>query len=496
MGIPFDDRYDGCVIPEACVIGRLAAVVFLMMSSAVFAADEKPSAHLENCHPKALAVEARCGVVDVPENWAQPSGRHIQLHVVVVPAETPKPLPDPMLVLVGGPGQAATEQGWVVRYFAFLRAKRDLILADQRGTGASNPLRCEHLGKDDDVRGYFTDLYPQTFIEKCRDALQAHSDLRQYTTTASARDLEAVRSAIGADRINIYGTSYGTRLALEYLRRFPAHVRTLTLDGVVGPQMRAPQTFSLDAQRAFGLLVQSCARDSSCSAADPDPGKELSHLEAAWRRKPVSVAVHTPLGAAPQTVEFSWGLGADTIRSLLYNTSTAARLPALIHAAAHGDFEPLAQLRVTLGRVWDQQVALGLFLSVTCTEDDAPVSGHRLQRLTSGTFVGDYLIRQQHAACAEWPHAAPPQDFHRPVPSTVPALLLSGWLDPVTPPFRSDAQADAMPRAVRATAMSGAHAFKWPACLERTIERLVDSGSPTDVEPGCLSQIVRPPFAK
>jgi pimeloyl-ACP methyl ester carboxylesterase len=482
------------VVQRAAFIGSLATLGLLLSCSAVLGADEQRSASLEGCHPAALGVDARCGHVDVPENWAQPAGRHIQLRVVVVPAETRTAAPDPLFVLVGGPGQAATEQGWVVQYFSFLRGTRDLVLVDQRGTGESNPLRCEAIGSDTNVLGYFTSLYPRSIVTACRDALESHADLRQYTTTASARDLEAVRLAIGAGRINMYGTSYGTRLALEYLRRFPTHVRTLTLDGVIGPQMRAPQSFGADAQRALDLLLQACAKDPSCKAAYPDLGTEFSHLEATWRRRPVSVAVRVRPDAAPQTVDFDWGLGADTIRSLLYNTSTAARLPTLIHAAAHGDFGPLAQLRMTLGRVLNQQLALGLFLSVTCTEDDAPISEKRLQRLTADTFVGDYLIHLQHEACGEWPHGAAPPDFHRPVRSNVPALLISGWLDPVTPPSRSEVQAHDMPNAVRATAMDGAHAFKWPECLDRAIALLVETASQTKVAPSCLAQIVRPPF--
>jgi hypothetical protein len=132
---------------------------------------------------------------------------------------------------------------------------------------------------------------------------------------------------------------------------------------------------------------------------------------------------------------------------------------------------------VTLGRVIEQQVAPGLFLSVPCTEDDAAVSSDRLQQLSSATFVGDYLIRRQHSACSEWPHASPPPDFHAPVRSAVPTLLLSGWLDPVTLPFRSEAQANAMPHAVRAIARRGGQAFKWPESLRQAILRLVDTGS-------------------
>jgi pimeloyl-ACP methyl ester carboxylesterase len=466
---------------------------FFLESKITFASGDKRPVRLADCHPTALGIDARCGFVDVPENWTRTSGRHIKLRVVVVPAETPNAAPDPIFVLAGGPGQAATEQTWVIRYFAFLRTARNLVLVDQRGTGKSNPLDC-HLGTDDNVSGYFTELYPRQLIAKCRQALESHADLRQYTTTASAEDLDAVRQAIGANRINVYGTSYGTRLALEYLRRFPTRVRTLILDGVIGPQMRAPQTFGVDAQRALDLLVNACAEDSSCRTAYPNLATEFSNLKARWRHKPVTAVVRAGPGAPPQHVEFNFGLGAYTIRSLLYNTSTAARLPFLIHAAARGDFNPLAQLRLALGRALDKQLALGLFLSVTCTEDDAPLLGDRLQLLTSKTFIGDYLIREQHAACAQWPHGTAPPDFHDLVRSNVPALLLSGWLDPVTPPLRSDAQAHAMSHAARAIAMQGAHAFEWPQCLDRVIARLVATGSPIHVEPACLSQIARPPF--
>jgi len=450
---------------------------------------------LTPCHPEALGIDARCAWVDVPENRSRPGGRQLRLRVVVVPAETCEArVDDPLFVLAGGPGQAASEQGWVPKDFALVRRTRDLVLVDVRGTGASKPLRCMLPGSDDYLQGYFTDLYSPSSISACRQQLEATADLSQYTTSETARDLDAVRSALGAERLNLFGTSYGTRLALEYLRRFPGRVRTISLDAVVSPDMRAPQTFALDGQRALDLLLDACTADSQCSQAFPGLRGQFDRMRTRLLAGPVSAAVRVRDGTPAREVSLNWGVAAETLRGLLYNANSAARLPLVISRAAAGDYQLLAEARLAARRGADRALALGLFLSVTCAEDESPLDVASRGRLTRRTFLGDYRMRQQSEACSLWVRGSAPPDFHDVVKSDVPALLLSGDLDPVTPPFRSAAQVRALRHAVRGVAPGGAHAFGWSGCADLAIARLIETGTTEGLDVSCLGRIARPAF--
>jgi len=457
--------------------------------------EPEPGAHLTACHAATIGVDARCGWVDVPENRDRHDGRRLRLRIVVLSTETlAARASDPLFVLAGGPGQAASEQAWVLKDFALVRRNRDVVLVDVRGTGDSVPLRCKLPGTDEDPQGYFTDLYSPASISACRQELEATADLTRFTTTETARDLDAVRAALGIERMNLFGTSYGTRLALEYLRRFPRRVRTMTLDAVVSPDMRAPQTFAIDGQRALDMLFKACGADDQCNTAFPDLRTQFDRMRVRLVAGPVSTVVRVREDAPAREVRLGWDVAAETVRGLLYNANSAARLPLMIHRAAAGDYQPLAEARLAARRGADRALALGLFLSVTCAEDESPLDAASRERLTRGTFLGAYRMQQQSEACRLWARGSAPTDFHDIVESDIPALLLSGDLDPVTPPFRSAVQVRALRHSVRGVAPGGAHAFRWSGCADLAIARLIETASTEGLDVSCLARIARPAF--
>lgn len=181
---------------------------------------------LTPCRPAGVNESVLCGTVTVPESRAVADGRTIALNVVVLPSLS-KEKKEPLFELAGGPGIAATSSAAL--YASELRAyrqHRDVVLVDQRGTGKSNGLHC----RDDESRRT-GEMYPRGYVERCRDELQRNADLAAYTTDAAADDLDAVRAALGYDRIHLLGLSYGTRLALVYARRHPDGVASLVLAG-------------------------------------------------------------------------------------------------------------------------------------------------------------------------------------------------------------------------------------------------------------------------
>lgn len=237
-------------IPRAA--GALIVTLCVLSPPASGAAQDAGSLPLSPCrleHPYGLgSVAARCGQLAVPENPDDPSGRSIALAVAVVPAVSARARPDPLFLLAGGPGQGARD-GYVpiLGALAGVRRDRDLVLVDQRGTGQSNPMNC-----DFPEEALVPEVEPETFRRMASDCLaKLPGDPRYYTTSVAVRDLDAVRAALGYDRINLYGGSYGTRVAQHYLRRYPQRTRTVILDGTVNPSLALGPSMALDAENAL-----------------------------------------------------------------------------------------------------------------------------------------------------------------------------------------------------------------------------------------------------
>jgi pimeloyl-ACP methyl ester carboxylesterase len=211
---------------------------------------------LTPCRLKGSGYPAQCGTLRVPEDRARPSGRQIDLKISVVPALAREPAPDPLFLLAGGPGQAATEaMGPLLGAFERLHRTRDLVLVDQRGTGSSRPLRCD---LNDPSAPLVERLAPDALREdKFRKCLAAYdADPRFYTTSIAMQDLDDVRAGLGADQIDLWGGSYGTRAALIYLREHGEHARATVLDGVAPLSLKLPVSFARDAQRSMDLLFK------------------------------------------------------------------------------------------------------------------------------------------------------------------------------------------------------------------------------------------------
>src|SRR5215210_1135152 len=181
----------------------------------------------------------------------------IGLNILVLPATGDKRDPDPLVYFAGGPGSAATEDAsGIAGAFAKIREHRDLLFVDQRGTGKSHPLDCEFYNPAD-LQSYLGYFFPLEQIRKCRTELEPKADLKLYTTTIAMDDIDEVRAALGYEKLNLFGGSYGTRAALTYLKRHPQHVRTATLQGVAPTDQFMPFDFPQQTERALqGVLSE------------------------------------------------------------------------------------------------------------------------------------------------------------------------------------------------------------------------------------------------
>ena len=418
---------------------------------------EASGALVEEPCVRVSVVEARCLRLTVHEDQAAKRGRTITLRIVVLPATQKDGMrreDDAVVYLAGGPGQAATEFiGDSSLEVAALRARRDVVYADQRGTGGSNPLLCQFYGPPDQPQSYFDAFLPIDKVKACRTKLEATSDLRQYTTSASVEDLEAIRTALRYRQFTLVGGSYGTRLAMEYVRRYEARVRAVVLEGPVTPANHVPEGFGRLAARALDGVLDECLADADCARAFPAIRDEARQVFARLRQKPATAVVSHPSVRQPGTVTLTRDHVAEAIRYMTYSSLGASRVPLYLHEAFKGDFSPIANflMRWRADGTFD-----GLYLSITCAEDVPLVSTDAAER-DDPTYLGGYRVRQQRAACAEWPRGSRPETSVQPVKTTVPVLITSGRLDPVTPPENGDTLARTLSRSLHVRVPSGGH---------------------------------------
>jgi pimeloyl-ACP methyl ester carboxylesterase len=449
---------------------------------------ESPKIALAPCRIVDFAQDARCGSLAVPENPSRPDGRRLIIGVAVIPAIAGPAQPDPIVVLMGGPGEDAISSGAeLANQFAALRQNRDLLLIDQRGTGRSGALPCA-LYSAKDPAGSLRDVFPLAAAKRCAGRLSARADLTQYTFDRFANDLEQVRIALGYGALNLFAGSYGTRAAQVYVRAYPTSVRTMYLGSPVPLDAANPLAFAKTAHTALEDLIGACASDVACHSAFPNLRDEFHTIFARLESGAVQVSVPGRAGPVP----LKRGRVAEWMRSKLYRPRSAANLPWMIHRAYENDWNPLVEDLLANARAGDSALSFGLFFSITCTEDVPYIREEDIATQTQGTFLGDYRVRQQQAVCREWPRGSLPKDYRTPVRSSVPTLLVSGNDDGGTPLWYREHVASGFSNRVEVVVKGQGHT-EWSECLSQLHQRLVRSGAVSGLEASCEA-VPRPPF--
>lgn len=459
-------------------------------TSACVAPPGGPTARLRPCTSDQGPTDAYCGSLTVYENRDTKQGRQIKLWIVVLPAIRPES-PDPLFFLAGGPGQGAAQLARPLReLFRKVQRTRDIVLVDQRGTGKSNPLNCtatantlaESIESDDAALAR---------LERCLKGYDA--DVRFYSTNTAMDDLDDVRAYLGYQKINLYGGSYGTRAALVYLRRHGDRVRSMILDGVAPIDMRLPLFTSRDAQRALDKLLADCELSAACHQAFPGLRTRVSALLKRLDHDPPLVRVVHPRTGVAEEIHVEARIVASILFNALYSPLTASIVPALIDDADHNQFQSLFALGLGGGGD-DDNMSVGMRFSVLCTEDAGRVSSGDVERETAGTVFGSYLLGPQIAACERWPKGTVEPTFYDPVVSDVPSLVLSGDIDPVTPPTWGESVVKHL-RNGRHIVMPGTgHGVISTPCGLKLIETFIDQGSAAGLDTRCVSAVHRPPF--
>jgi pimeloyl-ACP methyl ester carboxylesterase len=456
-----------------------------------------PKLTLAACTEPGMPAEARCGTYEVFENRAARSGRKIPLRVLVLPALGPDRLPDAVTYFAGGPGDSSVEEGlFVAQALKPLRQRRDFLFVDMRGTGKSAPLQCPELQGTAGVQGFLDDFLPADKARACGERLRKTADLAQYTTDNTVDDVDEVRAALGYPQVNVMGGSYGTRAVLVYLRRHPSQVRTALLHGVVPTHDRAPLYFARSTQMALDSLVAECAADAACGAAFPNLKQEIAAVLAKAGKEPARVRLTDAESGEDVEVRLSQNGVAQTLRYMLYSPASSLLLPLEVHLAAQGNWKPLAETaRGFAGGM--TSLSDGYFLSVTCAEDVPFIDDAAVAPAVAGTFLGDFRIRKQRAACAGWPAAKLGEAFLAPVVSDVPSLLISGERDPATPASDGEAAARTLRHSkhvVIPDAGHGLEGLEGTGCIDDLTVKLVEIGSAESLDTSCVAKIKRPAF--
>jgi pimeloyl-ACP methyl ester carboxylesterase len=467
----------------------LLAVLSLVAAAACREAPPPRALVLSPCTLSGVDGETLCARYRVFENRAAGSGRTLDLHVVVLPALARPAVPDPVFLLAGGPGQSITKAAPALPFLSRLRRQRDIVLVDQRGTGESGPLRCDQ--PDDPAAGLPTTDEPPSRqeIEECLAGLDA--DPRFYTTDLAMADLDDVRRALGYERVNLWGGSYGTRAALVYMKMFPDRVRSAVLDGVAPYANRLPAYFPRDADRALQILLADCAAAGECASAFPDLEAVLRRVHARLSASPARVTLREPLTGRYKQATVSAQTLMATIHGALYYSEIAAMIPFMVRQADAGDFGPLEAIRSAgASKEFARSMSVGLFLSVVCAEDAPFVAPVELQSPSLFSAHSRRIVE----ACRFWPRGTVPGDLREPVISEIPTLLLSGALDPVTPPQWAEEAAKGLSRSRHIVVPGVAHIASNASCVPRLIDTFVVTPDPAALDASCVNVVRRPPF--
>ncbi len=458
---------------NAC--GLFAAITALLIGSpSVLAA--KATFDTRPCEAVAAAAGARCGVVYVPENHAKPRGRKIGLKVIVLPANGTVAKGRAQYDLEGGPGFAATDfLGFYAGEGAMYRASRDIVLADMRGTGGSNPLRCFGI-EEYEKRQPSAPMYPPELVAECAQQSSVASDPRQYTTAAATRDIEWIREALGYEGLDLNAVSYGTTLALRYIDEYPKRVHSAVLMGTVPAKYTPPRFHATAAEMALERLARQCAADERCRTQFGDVD---ANLRLALERVP-AISVLLP------------GTFMEKLRTMLYTPASRALVPALLKQAAQGDFS--AFTKPAGGRVF----ADGLYLAITCSESFGELDVDAAITASRATRFGAYRLERQRNACARWPAAPRDPRLMESRTSDVPVLFLAGELDPVSPAAWAQEHFSHFRNGRVVLMQYAAHAVDGltglDTCLDATTLRFFDTADARTLDVSCFAEMRPPPF--
>ena len=470
--------------------------VWLLLLGVQSAAQDVSLLELTECRinagPAFPGIKARCGTFVRPLDPTDPGPESLELNVAVVPALSLEPESDPFVPIAGGPGQASVSfyAAWAAA-FERVRRDRDILLLDQRGTGDSAAMTCDV--DDEIIQGQYSTEQTLRATRECLEALPF--DPRFFTTSVAVTDLEALRAALGYGPLNLYGISYGSRVAQHFARRYPASTRTVIVDGVVPPQLALGPEIATESQLALDRVFDRCADDPNCGPRFATIRQDFLDLRQRLALLPVTINMPNALTGRPEAVDFGSDQLGVAIRLLLYSSRTAALLPLLISEAADGNYAPLAaQFQMATATLMDS-ISMGMHNAVVCTEDTPFIVDANLDHdAIAASYLGPLQLEALQTICSVWPAGPIDDDFRVPLTTDIPFLLLSGDADPITPPRYASMAAVNLHNARLLTGPNQGHGLAIVGCVPRLISEFVAAMSLQDVDTTCVEDSFAMPF--
>lgn len=428
------------------------------------------------CHVANVSTRLECINIEVPKQTKGP-GDSFSIHVIKVAASKSNINSDPLLFLAGGPGQAASDViASVLPTFRRIQNQRDIYFIDQRGTGKSQPLFCATPIVDLLLQEVSS---AQTIKETQDCAALLNDQLGFFSTEQAVDDLEFIRNQLNIPQFNLYGGSYGTRVAQVYMRKYPRSIRSVILDAVI-PMNAAIGDFDASVNKSWLGLLNQCAEHSACQQAFPNLSERMQQTQETLKTAPEIELPHPTQGSIiePKLNNLTF---LSSIRSMLYHPSTRAMIPYLIKATSEEDYRPLLS---QLSLAQNQRIANGLFLEIACNEDF-----YLWQQSEKQIFEFDHgvLAKQYKLMCEHWPKSKQGYSLDRsPVISDIPTLLISGEFDPVTPPSNGDEVAKGLSNHRHIVVKGAAHTALFHSCLSQSIETFIDSADVNRLDVSCL----------
>ena len=414
----------------------------------------------------------------------------LSLSVAKIPARTNQAAPDPVTLLAGGPGQSAT-RSWPQLQAAFhpVLANRDIYLIDQRGTGNSSRMDCPAAPPDTELNLDLEQIHEAAI--QCYESQPLAT--QWFTTSVAVRDLDAVRQALGVNQWNLYGVSYGSRVALHYLRRYPDNTRSVIIDAVVAPQKPIGPELPIHSQDALDALFKRCSNDSGCANAFPELAAKTDSLFKSLKQRPRTVQYENLSLGTLDSMEFTDKHLAAIVRLLSYSSYGTAILPSMLYdASANGNFAPFARQAALQTTQLEGALAAGMHAAVICTEDAPHMASIENRDQLVETYLGDFIIDSTQAGCEHWPPGVIDSDFHEPVKSNVPVLALSGAVDPITPPAHADMAIEFLTNSRHIVNPHQAHTQALLGCVPKVMSQFIETTNPDTLHIKCLERLAPP----
>ncbi len=450
-----------------------------------FSASQVHALELQPCFigsdSSGVNTPAHCGRLAVPENRAKPE-QTIELNIAVIKTNSKDKLKDPLLLLAGGPGQGAVDTfASTVKVYGSMLPNRDIVLVDQRGTGESNPLRCEVDPAEYEALSDLTSDAWKDWTKECLASLNA--DTRMYTTTTAVEDLEAVRKALNIEQWNLYGGSYGSRKALTYMKLFPEVIRSVVLDGVVAQEEALGTSHEANLRSTLGRIFKRCDADKACAERFGDAEQQMWKFLDQLKAAPIKLRLQSSASGEFEEVLMTREYAVIALRMFSYSPETMGLIPLMVSLANHGQPETMAYQAQMMMDSLNQGLNNALEISVTCAED-VPFMPSTTQ--VTNSLFGDEMFEMMHARCELWDADAVDPAFKQPVVSDIPTLLLSGEYDPVTPPQFADQAMQTLSNSQHLVAKGQGHIIGTRGCMPKIVSAFIKDPK-TELDTKCMN---------